>query len=390
MLDDEPGDRVLLTTGGDGVVQDPGSCAEQVECFLRRPPVGRGAVGDGAHLRLQDADRDVLRSAGERGVEGAGLLGARRGAVGEVVQQQVPIGILAQQPAQGRGAGVGLLGNEDGGLAQAFLGPGEPADELQHRAQALAGRVHGGDLQRRLVEALTEHVDTDDDAAAAVLQRLHRCGAAAGTYVLVHHRRREFRGQLPVDLTDLLRLRDALGAGHHQVVEPGGPIAAELVYRGLRQLPVGVPQPQDGAVVDPPEDAVTLRLPEREAEDDAARQSAPVLTEGGRGEQQDGPVGERVDHAGPGGRGGVVGLVHDQVRERAQQLLPNGWRTGVEHMRCGDDDVACPCEPGRLGRVLEGVPQPAHARAQRTGRDDLLALQDTQRLELAGELVPQC
>ncbi len=98
VLDDEPGDR-SVRAGRDGVAEQPVRPVHGGR-LLGVPLRGRGAMRDRAHLRFQQADGHIIGRAGKRPLERAQLLHGVGGAFGDVTEQQVPIGVLAEQVAQ--------------------------------------------------------------------------------------------------------------------------------------------------------------------------------------------------------------------------------------------------------------------------------------------------
>ena len=129
------------------------------------------AIYDGAHLRLECPDRHLVGELAKRTLELVELSLAADGGLGQVADDDVPVGVLGVQLPQRRViAGIGPREEHRGAPNRLPGDAREAPDELQRYPEAPVRVVNGSDLQRRQVESLSEHVHADDDAA---LPRTH-------------------------------------------------------------------------------------------------------------------------------------------------------------------------------------------------------------------------
>lgn len=94
VLEDEPGEQAFPTEGDAAIEHVVASV--QVQRGFGVPRRDWGAVGDRTHLGFQRRGGDLFGAAAERRVESGDCLCDLRGAVGDVAQKQVPVGILPE------------------------------------------------------------------------------------------------------------------------------------------------------------------------------------------------------------------------------------------------------------------------------------------------------
>lgn len=196
-LNDEPRHALGLVDGdrvGDEVLR-----ANDVDDRLGLPFGAVRPEDDGAHLRLERPNRHFVGQLSEGALELVEVALAADRRLGEIADDHVPVGVLGVELAQRRVIAGVRTGDEDRRASDRLVRHAREApDELQGDAEAAMGVVHGGDLERRQVESLAEHVDADDDPALARAHLLERCVALVGRQRAVQHYRREVGRQLGV------------------------------------------------------------------------------------------------------------------------------------------------------------------------------------------------
>ena len=255
--------------------------------------------------------------------------------------------------------------------------------------------VQRRDFQLRQVEALTEHVDADDDPAVEPPQSGEILATLLERLLAVNDDGSVVRVGKRVEAMEMLGALNSTAPGHRQMIEAGIQIGGEHVTQLVDDRLVGVELIEAEHRLEPDrlEVPLLLRLLQRIGIDELPIDTAAIFAErcGCELDDRNGrrAFGEQSAKGCPGASPDVVRLIDEERRGSGRHMLLNRRFGAPGNMHGGDDDVGTVEDLIDLGDRGRNAGKPGDRGEQRRRIETRLCLQDAKRLELRGDLFAQ-